>query len=262
MEEKDEVKTVAEETETMPKEEPSKKIEEKVEDKQKLTDDELYTKIQTEKMLKNQKIKKISLISALSLVFALAVVIICLASIPLNLKPQFLNSNYVATVVVDGQPFSGALSEETNSEEYKVLKGYIDNMFTQTYFSGLFNGTIFGYDMNERDRQTEEVFKSSLKNYDYVEFEFLNSQTIKNKDGSVYVSTRYPNSVKSFSFEKAYMILSDDETSDMVTFYFIVQYVNTATGEALNEGQRYAISMTTRGDTYPIYEHFNPDIEE
>ena len=52
--------------------------------------DELYAKIETEKLIKEKKKKNIFTIVFLAVVFVLAVVIICLASIPLNLKPSFL----------------------------------------------------------------------------------------------------------------------------------------------------------------------------
>ena len=100
MEEKDEVK-LEENVENKTSENESTEVNnndkniEKQNIEKPLTDDELYTKIQTEKLLKNQKVKKISIISVLSVVFALAIVIICLASIPLNLKPDFLNPEFL-----------------------------------------------------------------------------------------------------------------------------------------------------------------------
>ena len=124
------------------------KKEAKAEEEKPLSDDELYTKIQTEKLLKSQKAKKISMISILSVVFALAVVIICLASIPLNLKPDFMNLDYVAEVYIDGEPYSGTLSSDVNTEEYNTLRELVDDVFNQTYFSGLFNGSLIGYNIS------------------------------------------------------------------------------------------------------------------
>ena len=241
------------------------KKEAKAEEEKPLSDDELYTKIQTEKLLKSQKAKKISMISILSVVFALAVVIICLASIPLNLKPDFMNLDYVAEVYIDGEPYSGTLSSDVNTEEYNTLRELVDDVFNQTYFSGLFNGSLIGYNISETNRQTLSSFNSTLQNdssNDYIRLEFAEPQTLRNKDGSVYTSSWYPNTVLSFDFQVAYLMLSDEAGDDTVTFYFVVQYINSNTGNAYDDGKEYVISMTTVGETYPIFNHFNPNSEE
>lgn len=241
------------------------KKEAKAEEEKPLSDDELYTKIQTEKLLKSQKAKKISMISILSVVFALAVVIICLASIPLNLKPDFMNLDYVAEVYIDGEPYSGTLSSDVNTEEYNTLRELVDDVFNQTYFSGLFNGSLIGYNISETNRQTLSSFNSTLQNdssNDYIRLEFAEPQTLRNKDGSVYTSSWYPNTVLSFDFQVAYLMLSDEAGDDTVTFYFVVQYINSNTGNAYDDGKEYVISMTTVGETYPIFDHFNPNSEE
>ncbi len=270
MEEKDEVK-LEENVENKTSENESTEVNdndkktEKQNIEKPLTDDELYTKIQTEKLLKNQKVKKISIISVLSVVFALAIVIICLASIPLNLKPDFLNPDYVARVYINGNVYSGTLSNEQNTTEYNNLRNLIDETFNQTYFSGLFNGSLTGYNISESNRQTLSSFNSTLQNEnsnDYVRFEFSNPQTLKNKDGSAY-SSRIDTNVNSFNFTVAYMMLSDDEGSDSVTFYFVVKYIrDNMSEEDINGLTEYVISMTTVGETYQIYHHFDPNAED
>lgn len=274
MEEKEEVKLEENQEEVVKNEEIENKAEEKQEEKKvekeekiekPLTDDELYTKIQTEKLLKNQKIKKISMISVLSVVFALAVVIICLASIPLNLKPSFLDNNYVARVYINGNVYSGTLSSEQNATEYNNLRNLIDDTFNQTYFSGLFNGSLIGYNISETPRQTLSSFNSTLQNdnsNDYVRFEFSEPQILRNKDGSAY-SSRLDRNVNSFEFDEAYMMLSDEEGSTSITFYFVVKYIReNMTEEDINGLTEYVISMTTVGDTYEIFHHFNPNAED
>ena len=274
MEEKEEVKLEENQEEVVKNEEIENKAEEKQEAKKvekeekiekPLTDDELYTKIQTEKLLKNQKIKKISMISVLSVVFALAVVIICLASIPLNLKPSFLDNNYVARVYINGNVYSGTLSSEQNATEYNNLRNLIDDTFNQTYFSGLFNGSLIGYNISETPRQTLSSFNSTLQNdnsNDYVRFEFSEPQILRNKDGSAY-SSRLDRNVNSFEFDEAYMMLSDEEGSTSITFYFVVKYIReNMTEEDINGLTEYVISMTTVGDTYEIFHHFNPNAED
>ena len=274
MEEKEEVKLEENQEEVVKNEEIENKAEEKQEAKKvekeekiekPLTDDELYTKIQTEKLLKNQKIKKISMISVLSVVFALAVVIICLASIPLNLKPSFLDNNYVARVYINGNVYSGTLSSEQNATEYNNLRNLIDDTFNQTYFSGLFNGSLIGYNISETPRQTLSSFNSTLQNdnsNDYVRFEFSEPQILRNKDGSAYSSSLDRN-VNSFEFDEAYMMLSDEEGSTSITFYFVVKYIReNMTEEDINGLTEYVISMTTVGDTYEIFHHFDPNAED
>ena len=266
MEEKDVMKEIEEKevVSTVENQEDGKKVNEtetREVKNEKVTDEELYAKIQTEKMLKNQKIKKISIISVLSVVFALAVVIICLASIPLNLKPVFLNQDYVAKVFIGGESYAGTLSNDTNQEEYNKLRELVDSAFNQTYFSGLFNGSLSNYNFTE-SRTPYSTFLDTLKNdkeSNYVTFEFSQEQTLKNRDGSVYESTRSTR-VKSFKFTNVYMQLSDKEGDNNVTFYVVVQYINTSTGESIDEKTKdYVIKMTTVGQTYPIFEHFNPN---
>lgn len=237
-------------------------IEEKV-----LTDEELYAKIQTEKLLKKQKVKKISTISVMSVVLALVIVVVCLASIPLNLKPYFFNNEYIAYVYIDDYSNSttGMMSSTTNEKEYNNLRSLIDSMFNQTYFSALFNGSVFSYNITESDRMTYSTFRSALTNGsygDYIRLEFIEEQILLNKDGSRYSSTRYPSLVTYFTFTEAYMLISDEEGDTDCTIYFVVQYINrnensSSYGEVVSgSSDTYVIKMTTFAETYQIYEHF------
>lgn len=231
--------------------------ENKVEEKP-LTDDELYTKIQTEKLLKKKKVKKITFISLMSVLFALVVVIICLASIPVDLKPEFLKaSQYNANVIIDGKSFSGNISPN-NDEKYKEFNNVLNDAFARTYFAGIFDGSLMQYDFSER-RMTFEDFNTSLsneENNDYVYFELLQPQTLKNRDGSNY-SSRVDSTAYPFEFTEVYMMLSSEEGNDEAVFYVVVKYVNNKT-EDVNELTEYVIKLTTRGNTFAIYDHYNP----
>ena len=230
-----------------------------------ITDEELYTKIQTEKLVKSRKVKKISIIACLAVVFSLAVVIICLAAIPVDLKPNFLQgTNYSVRVFIDGDAELGELSADGEYvDNYNEFQKVFNDAFRQTYFSSMFNGSLFNYQISERTSYSE--FQNMLNaNDDYVYFNFTEDQILKNKDGSVYSSTRYT-AYTSFTFNEAYLLLSNEEGTTQADFYVLVEYnrnSSTEDGEeSTQEDNRYFIKVTTTGDTYSIFDFYNPNSE-
>ena len=118
----------------------------------KQSNDELYSKIETEKLLKEKKRKNALIITFLSIVFAITVVIICLASIPLNLKPSFLrNTNNInsVSVIVNGSYTGITSTNEDDSEAFSEFLSVLNDAFGQTYFSALFNGSLSNVDIVE-----------------------------------------------------------------------------------------------------------------
>lgn len=227
-----------------------------------LTDDELYTKIQTEKLLKKKKAKQITFISVMSVLFALVVVVICLASIPVQLKPEFLTkTQYNANVYIDGSSYSGSVSPN-NDEKYQEFNDALNKVFARTYLAGIFDGSLMDYTFSEK-RMTHSNFKESLKNEesnDYVYFELLEAQTLKNRNGSNY-SSRVDSTALPFEFTEVYMMLSNTEGNDEAVFYVVVKYVHKDT-EDISELTEYVIKLTTRGNTFALYDHYNPQEEE
>ena len=101
-----------------------------------------------------------------------------------------------------------------------------------------------------------KVSLSNEENNDYVYFELLQPQTLKNRDGSNY-SSRVDSTAYPFEFTEVYMMLSSEEGNDEAVFYVVVKYVNNKT-EDVNELTEYVIKLTTRGNTFAIYDHYNP----
>ena len=230
-----------------------------------ITDEELYTKIQTEKLIKSRKVKKISIISCLAVVFAIAVVIICLAAIPVDLKPNFLQgTDYSVRVFINGDAELGELSADGEYvDNYNEFQKVFNDAFRQAYFSSMFNGSLFNYEITERTPYSE--FQNMLNaNDDYIQFNFAEDQILKNKDGSIYSSTRYT-AYDSFTFNEAYLLLSNEEGNSQADFYVLVEYnSNTTTDDGEESEQRdyrYFIKVTTTGDTYSIFDFYNPNSE-
>ena len=233
-----------------------------------VTDDELYAKIETEKMLKSKKNKNIIMITSLALVLAVVIVVICLATIRVNLKPNFLNgTNYIAKVWIDGQEETGEMSNTGLTEKFNEFNNLLNDAMSQTYFAGLFNGSMFNYSITENKNNTHNNFKEKfLKDASYVTFDFTEPQTLLNHDGSVY-SSRLNSTITSFKFDYVYMILNEEEGVQNIDFYVVTTYSRiNGDGEEEDVGLggvdgEYVIKITTQGDTSALFDHYNPNSE-
>lgn len=242
--------------------------EKEIKEEKVVTDDELYAKIETEKMLKSKRNKNIIMITSLALVLAVVVVVICLATIRVNLKPNFLNgTNYIAKVWIDGQEETGEMSNTSLTEKFNEFNNLLNDAMSQTYFAGLFNGSMFNYSITENKNNTLNNFKEKvLKDASYVTFDFTESQTLLNHDGSVY-SSRLNSTITSFKFDYVYMILNEEEGVQNIDFYVETTYSRIdGDGEEVDVGLGgvdgwYVIKITTQGDTSALFDHYNPNSE-
>ena len=233
-----------------------------------VTDDELYAKIETEKMLKSKKNKNIIMITSLALVLAVVIVVICLATIRVNLKPNFLSgTTYSANVVIDGYSETGDMSNSSLTDNFNEFNNLLNDAMSQTYFAGLFNGSMFNYSITENKNNTFSNFESkTLKDASYVFFEFIEPQTLLNHDGSVY-SSRLNSTITSFKFNYVYMILNEEEGVQNIDFYVETTYSRiNGDGEEEDVGLggvdgEYVIRITTQGDTSALFDHYNPNSE-
>lgn len=242
--------------------------EKEIKEEKVVTDDELYAKIETEKMLKSKRNKNIIMITSLALVLAVVIVVICLATIRVNLKPNFLNgTNYIAKVWIDGQEETGEMSNTGLTEKFNEFNNLLNDAMSQTYFAGLFNGSMFNYSITENKNNTLNNFKEKvLKDASYVTFDFTESQTLLNHDGSVY-SSRLNSTITSFKFDYVYMILNEEEGVQNIDFYVETTYSRIdGDGEEVDVGLGgadgwYVIKITTQGDTSTLFDHYNPNSE-
>ena len=221
--------------------------------------DELYTKIETEKLMKEKKKKNAFIIAFLSVVFALAVVIICLASIPLNMKPSFLKSTFNANVTVNGTS-TGEMTPTVNSEsnaDYNEFMNILNDAFSQTYFSALFNGSLSSANPIESKEKFTD-FENDLGETSYVYFAFAEEQNIKDKNGKIYSSTKNLNAVP-FTFDEAYLVLSEEEGIREASFYVVVRYLDEDGKELKNFEGQYVIEIPVKADTSKIFDHYNPN---
>lgn len=221
--------------------------------------DELYTKIETEKLMKEKKRKNAFIIAFLSVVFALAVVIICLASIPLNMKPSFLKSTFNANVTVNGTS-TGEMTPTVDGEsnaDYNEFMNILNDAFSQTYFSALFNGSLSSANPIESKEKFTD-FKNDLGETSYVYFAFADEQNIKDKNGKIYSSTKNLNAVP-FTFDEAYLVLSEEEGIHEASFYVVVEYLDEDGNELKNFEGQYVVEIPIKADTSKIFDHYNPN---
>ena len=226
----------------------------------KQSNDELYSKIETEKLLKEKKRKNALIITFLSIVFAITMVIICLASIPLNLKPSFLrntsNINSVS-VKVNGSYTGISSTNEDDSEAFSEFLSVLNDAFGQTYFSALFNGSLSNVDIIENKESHTDDF---LSDTDHVYFTFKKEQNIKDKNGKIYSSTKNLNAVP-FTFDEAYLVLSEEGGVQTATFYVVVRYLDSEDNELNNYRGEYVIEIQTKADTSKIFDHYDPSVD-
>ena len=242
--------------------------EKEIQEEKVVTDDELYAKIETEKMLKSKRNKNIIMITSLALVLAVVVVVICLATIRVNLKPNFLSdTNYLATVYIDGEPETGEMSNSSSSDNFNEFNNLLNESMSQTYFAGLFNGSMFNYSITENRNNTFSNFDSeTLENASYVILEFTEPQTLLNHNGSVY-SSRLNSTITSFKFNYVYMILNEEEGVQNIDFYVVTRYIRTnndGVEEDIGLGGvtgDYVIRITTQGDTSALFDRYDPNSE-
>ena len=238
--------------------------EKEIKEEKVVTDDELYAKIETEKMLKSKRNKNIIMITSLALVLAVVIVVICLATIRVNLKPNFLSdTNYRASIYINGEPETGEMSNSSQTENFNEFNKLLDDAMSQTYFAGLFNGSMFNYSITENKNNTHANFESeTLKDSSYVILEFIEPQTLLNHDGSVY-SSHINSSVTSFEFTEVYMMLNEEEGVQNIDFYVVTEYRRTD-GEDIGLGGvtgDYVIRITTQGDTSALFDRYDPNSE-
>lgn len=223
--------------------------------------DELYTKIETEKLMKEKKKKNAFIIAFLSVVFALAVVIICLASIPLNMKPSFLKSTFNANVTVNGTS-TGEMTPIVDGEsnaDYNEFMNILNDAFSQTYFSALFNGSLSSANPVENLVEYSTFESDTLDTATgSVEFRFAEIQTVKDKNGNDYRSTKNLNAVP-FTFDVAYLILDEENGVKSVSFYVVVEYLDEDGKELKNFEGQYVIEIPIKADTSKIFDRYNPN---
>ncbi len=236
---------------------------EEVKNEEVKVDDELYAKIETEKLIKEKKRKNALIITFLSIIFALAVVIICLASIPLNMKPSFLKSTFNANVTVNGTS-TGEMTPTVNGEsnaEYNEFVKVLNDAFGQTYFSALFNGSLSSANPIENKEKFID-FKRDLNNATgYVYFTFGEEQNIKDKNGKIYSSPKNLNAVP-FTFDEAYLILNEEGGIQTASFYVIVRYLDSEGKELKDFEGEYVIEIPVKADTSKIFDHYDPNAED
>ena len=226
-----------------------------------VVDDDLYAKIETEKLVKEKKRKKITTIVFLSVVFVLAVVIICLASIPLNLKPSYFKTgDYQANVFINGHSVTGAMSpsDDESNVDYNELVGVFNSAFQQTYFSALFNGSLSGVTLRENKVPYDNFYSDNLSGGSYVRFEFNEAKTLLNASGNVYQSTQN-HQAEPFTFDEAYLLISEEDGVQDASFYVVVRYLNSDGEELTHFTGEYVIQIETKANTSVIFEHYNPE---
>ncbi len=227
----------------------NQEIEEKV-----LTDDELYAKIETEKMLRRKKTKKIATVTGLSVAFVLALLVIILAVVPMNFKPNFLNNSIVRVTYYrdwNTRDQTYSITEESEVEGYEAFMKYFNKSFKESVLASLFSGSLSSYTISEDNTSysTSEGAASTIS--DLVEDEyfvrlvFSDEVTLTNSNGSVY-SSRYGN--RTYTFTDVYVEISDTAGIKDTSIYVVAKYTSDSST------YYYLITVTVRADTNNIYE--------
>ena len=80
----------------------------------------------------------------------------------------------------------------------------------------------------------------------------------KDKNGKIYSSTKNLNAVP-FTFDEAYLVLSEEEGIREASFYVVVRYLDEDGKELKNFEGQYVIEIPVKADTSKIFDHYNPN---
>ena len=179
----------------------------------------------SDKILKKKKQRRkitLSIISAL--VLALAVVIITLACVQVNLKPEFMKP---ATSYSFTTKDNGTKLYDNNHEKYNEICDNYEDMFKLSYLTAIFTGSLGDYRIeqtNDRFYSNNESMSgiySSLEsklgeNYLCISYDG-NDQYIYNPDGSVCMSKYY--STYKLKYKHVYVALNSEDKIQDTVFY-------------------------------------------
>ena len=198
---------------------------------------------------RKKKIKSIILFSIVSsIVLALSAILIAFSAMKINTKPS---------TIAEPTTFYTSSNRPINSSDYDEFYELYLNSFETTYLTGLFTGSLSGYEIKEKTNEyfynsfntTTKVgtgMKQTLKDYvgsDYINIHYEEAQTLYKANGEVYKAKA--NSEKyTITFKDVYLPLSTENKYDDVTFYIGAYGVTEPP---------FIITITVKGNTNALY---------
>ena len=205
-----------------------------------------------DQVAKKRKFKK-TLISSiiLSVVVVICAVVISLASIKIDLRPNFLSGADAYNVYINGT-HKRYLDEDSVS--YQEFIDTFNASVETTILPAMFSGRLGGYTIEESkttfygNSASKTGMSSALKNElgnSYIEFVFNAEQKVTHKDGSQYYSTEYKDGYYALKFQHCYLKL-DKEESNTMTFFLGTYDTSNAT----------ITKVVVKADSNVLYQYF------
>lgn len=179
----------------------------------------------SDQVVKKRKFKRTLIFSILlSVVVVICSVIICLASIKVDLQPNFLKGADAYNVYIGGTHKKYMDEDSLSTQEF--LDEYNQAFYT-TVLTGMFSGRLDAYVIEETGKSfysnstnktgMSSALKTELGN-NYIQFVFNEEQKVTYQNGAQYYSTEYKDGYYALKFQDCYLKL-DSEPSNTMTFF-------------------------------------------
>ena len=229
-----------------------------------LSQEEVYTKIETEKIVKAKKKKKIATIVSLCAFLALAVTIIVLATVPANLRPSCVSSDFYRVNFYNNYSSSaaGTAHKADHKEKYENFVNDLNKCFSESYISAIFSGSLSKYDVTEKktsDFESTAKKAEELGTSKYIELIYENAQVFTNRDGSKYQTKNSTSKVVEWtiSFKKVYIVVNEENGFKDTNIYICADYTKKEGDTETVESSSKFIKVTLRANTYKIFENWD-----
>jgi len=196
---------------------------------QTLPQEDEYAKIVTENLLQRKKKKKLITSIVLGVAFALAVVIIILASVPVNLSPACLSTNFETIEFFNPNkttPSEGKIDKRDDlmNANYDKFVKVFKQSFAEPYIAAIFGGTLGYYQVEEKYTDFSDAnIKSKIGSSKYVVLTYAEEKTLTDRNGKTFVSG-YTNKGEKLTFKEVYVTVNETNGVIDTNLYFKAIY--------------------------------------
>lgn len=192
---------------------------------------------------KRKRVGKITAIVALAMTAVFAILIVVAACVHVNLQPNIASPDIIH--IYDGTSSYGNF--EKGSDKYENFMKRFNDMYDASYLVSLFSGRLGSYTIEGQTNPVEfSQIQSELESGYYVKFEYNDSQTLKNQDGSIHYSKH--NSNFEVKYNAIYFALSETDGLETVNIYIPAELTSSNNTE-------YALHISQKANTYKIFEN-------
>ena len=182
----------------------------------------------------------------MSVAFVLVVLIVVAACITTNLKPKFIGQPDRIVIYNQSSTYGEFSSDQ---QKYEDFMEKFDQSFTSSYLVALFSGRLGDYKIeDEKENMTLSTALSKINSGYYVEFKYIDDQTLTYANGDVYYSVFNKN--QTITYNSIYFALSDQ--NDLATLDIYVAYKTNATSSTY-----YVVRISQKANMYDIYENIS-----